>query len=75
MQYNKTNADISMTIINISTEIFSNIFQGLFGKKSTTTTAMVSPQKEILPMSDEEYLAKAKKSADFNDMYSYSLMM
>ncbi len=64
-----------MTILNNSAEIFSNIFQGLFGKKSTPTTAMVSPQNEILPMSDEEYLAKAKKSADFNDMYNYNLMM
>ncbi|MGB0929588.1 MAG: hypothetical protein ACPGVB_02345 [Chitinophagales bacterium] len=75
MQYNKIKADIIMTILNTSTEILSNVFQGLFGKKSTATTTMVSPQKEILPMSDEEYLAKAKKSADFNDMYNYSLMM
>ena len=63
-----------MTILNTSTEILSNIFQGLFGKKRTEVGA-VSSQKEILPMSDEEYFAKANKATDFNDMYSYSLMM
>ncbi|MGB1241087.1 MAG: hypothetical protein ACPG49_01105 [Chitinophagales bacterium] len=63
-----------MTILNTSTEILSNIFQGLFGKKRTEVEAS-NLQKEILPMSDEEYFAKAKQATDFNDMYAYNVMM
>lgn len=65
-----------MTILNIPTEFLNNIFQGLFGKKTPTKTVTLSPQKRIVPMSDEEYAAKAQKAnIDFNDMYAYNLMM
>lgn len=64
-----------MTILNTSTEIISNVFQGIFGKKQSKPTTIATPRKEIQPMSDEEYLAKAQKAANFNDMYAYNLMM